>query len=155
MKKKTFALVLILLSLFALTACVPNQVQNGDWGYLLPNNYSISHINAECIICGKLKSEFSEKTVIDSFVTAFCHDTRFVGIMRVEARGVSAETAEYYFIDTSNDIIWGPLSEEAFLRKQAEFGVDISSDWISTSSAPEGATYGPYSLQSGDGTMIE
>ena len=142
MKKRTITILLCLLLCFPLGACFPGLQ---DWRYPLPNSYAIWRVNSQCIVFGK-ESDHSLSNDVDSYVFAFCYNERYVGLKRLEEKllpdvPVSAETIDYYLVDTQSGKISGPMTESDYVEKLNALGVEDLCGWIDTYPAPDGAVF--------------
>ena len=142
MKKWPVVLVFLMLS-FLLNGCVGAGL--GDWSYPLPNGHAVWRVNSQCIVFGR-ESGHSLSNDVDSYIFAFCFNTRYVGLKRLEAKPlpdvpVSADNIEYYLADTQSEQIIGPLSENDYREKLAALGINDLCGWIETCPAPDGAVY--------------
>ena len=140
---KKVALIACYLLLLITSACMSGeapQVGNSDWSYEVNSVYEIWHVNSKTIIFGKADSPHSLSTVVESYVSAFCHNGRFAVIER-SPEGKDTEKREYYLIDMDRDAVYGPYDAVALEAEINRQHVGKLCDWISTSPAPEGATY--------------
>lgn len=126
------------------------QFGTDDWGYELPNGYEISRVNSNCVVLGKNGDVFEQ--MVDRYVVSFCYNQSFVGLQRIPLDDIAANesidiqsydrsSAEYYLVDTENDTIYGPYTEEEeYTEKCVELSVGDMCEWIETTTKPEGAT---------------
>ena len=143
LKKWPVVILACLLLCLLLCSCVGAGL--GDWSYPLPNSYAIWRVNSQCIVFGK-ESGHSLSNDVDSYIFAFCCNERYVGLKRLEERPlpdapVSADSAEFYLVDTQTEQIVGPMSERAYREKLDALGINDLCDWIDTYPAPDGAVF--------------
>ena len=139
-------LVLIILSAFLLLS----SCGLGDWNYKLSNGYEIWRVNSQKIILVKTDDDITGETVIDSYITSFCYNERYVGIKRIpidddvenfnfEKIDIEKATQYYYLFDTSNEIVYGPYDSSEYEKKISSFEIEKMCDWINTVPKPEKA----------------
>ncbi len=121
----------------------------GDWAYCLPNDYEIWRVNSENVVFGKIEGDLFEQK-IDRYVISFCHNDRYIGLVRIPMddipydKDIDIETmdrsnSEYYLVDSENDIIYGPYTENEYAKQCNDFGVQDMCEWIETIRRPENA----------------
>ncbi|MCR4772224.1 MAG: hypothetical protein K5855_07960 [Oscillospiraceae bacterium] len=113
---------------------------NNDWSYAVNADYEIWHVNSNTIIFGRADSLNSISTVVESYVSAFCHNGRFAVIER-SPDGKDTEKREYYLIDMDRDAVYGPYDAADLEAETKKQNVGELCDWISTSPAPKDAAY--------------
>lgn len=95
-----------------------------DWEYELPNNYVIFKVNSQCIVLSKYQ-EHSYDRVIDAFILEFCYNDVYIGLKRLpwdftehsqllDLENYESGTIKYYIVNSENDTIYGPYTEEEF-----------------------------------------
>lgn len=134
-----------LIGLFiTLTSCPAVE----DWSYSdLPNEYEIWHINTHDIALGKMDSEHVFRKTIDEYVTFFCYNTKYIGVQAVyidpalpyEEIDIKALNPEYYLLDTAEEIVCGPYTEDEYLDQLEYIGIVDMCSWIATVPRPDGA----------------
>ena len=123
----------------------------GDWSYnALPAEYAIWRLNSQDIQLVK-ENQVSADTVVGRYVTAFCYNSRYVGIQRIPMdRSYSKEedidmldksNPEFYLIDCSTDSVTGPMTEQEYSSKIVEVGIQDMCQWIPTDPPPSDAKY--------------
>ncbi len=137
---RTVAVVLICLLGAALAGCGPGL---SDWGYDLPNGYAIWRCNSETIVLGKKTSDYSMENRVGSYISAFCHDDRYVCVKQIgnkeDLNATNGETTSFYVIDTLEDIVFGPYGGDELDGKLKELNVALPGAWIKTVPRPRGA----------------
>lgn len=119
----------------------------GDWAYRdLPGGYEIIRLNGSHIVLDRPNFKDGSRHVIKGYITAFCCEGPYIGVRQIAVDDRAHEVPEdgevsYYLVDTAEDELRGPLTQEAYLRLCEELGIGLS-DWIPTKPAPEGADYG-------------
>ena len=117
----------------------------GNWTYdQLPNDYEIWYFDSENIDLAKVYSNGNGGSiVIDGYISEFCCNDQYIGIMRItEERtmdGTMESITEYYLIDTAEDKVFGPYELERYESYSEELGIEDMGDWIRTSPRPKGA----------------
>lgn len=138
-------LALSLQSCYALNAA-ENGVNNGDWSYVLPNNYEIWRINSREIICGKMNGPNSISNVIsENYILEFTYDDRYVCLKCVEASkdlsiDIDVSNPKFYIIDTKEDEIYGTYIKSDFEDQVKKLELSFS-DWTQTTPIPDGAIF--------------
>ena len=157
-KLVVFIVLLCICSCFFLSSCSvdPSQLfgnwnPQGDWSYDLIGDYSIWRINSRDITLGKYTSDFSCSTVVDSYITCFAYNDRFIAVRRLDVPKeyfqedifeMDFEQANWFIVDTQTDEVYGPyFSDEEFQKQCEELPVGELGDWIDTYPAPEGAVF--------------
>ena len=123
-----------------------------DWHYALPNDYEIVHISPSDIVCVTKKTGYSNVFVVERQVIEFCFNERYVGLKRalplVDAsnpeqysREFDVSNPEYYLVDTMSDDVFGPFDKEMYIMEIEKMQLSNMCEWISTSSAPDGAFF--------------
>ena len=123
----------------------------GDWSYdALPSEYAIWRLNSQDIRLVK-ENEVAADNVVERYVVAFCHNSRYIGIQRVpldssytnimDMNTLDKSNPEFYLIDSTTDFVDGPLTEEEYNDQITELGIEDMCQWISTDPPPSDAKY--------------
>jgi len=127
--------LLILILLMSITACGGL----GDWTFddLPGEDYAIMRLNGEDISLVK-----SERKVIDRYIIAFCYDTTYIGLKRIpidlaydehfNIDDLDFSRLEYYLVDSQTDIIYGPCTQDEYVRYLDEFNIAEMTEWVLT-----------------------
>lgn len=131
---------------FSLAYNHDNDVGNNDWSYSLPNGYVIWHVNSRNIVCGKIKSEYSISTISEKYVAKFCYDNQYVCLQCVDASDnlsieIDKSNPRYYILNTLNDTISEPMSEELFYKTINDMNMAELSQWEETYPRPNDAQF--------------
>ena len=134
--RKITCLILIIVSLTCFTACPALT----DWEYKLPNNYKVVHINVNDISLIKDTGN-GGPFVVRRFILEFCNNDRYVGVKRVSDEGYDSfdideadlTKPEYYIVDTLEDAVYGPFTEEEYNEQLSVLQINDLGDWIKTS----------------------
>lgn len=136
--RKITCLILIIVSLTCFTACPALT----DWEYKLPNNYKVVHINIDDIHLSKERpSGNGGDAIVGRFILEFCNNDRYVGVKRVSDEGYDSfdideadlTKLEYYIVDTLEDAVYGPFTEEEYNEQLSVLQINDLGDWIKTS----------------------
>lgn len=122
------------------------QVANNDWSYVLPNGYVIWHINSNRIVCGKKDSQYSISNVGGNHVIKFCYNNQFVCLQCIQNNDTNEQkdaqiTLDYYVINTIDDVVYGPLTENDYVLLMENMNLENITSWIATKPRPEGAQF--------------
>lgn len=144
---KSFAtLILAVVTLCMLTSCPGLQ----DWIYdELPNGYEIAHINSQDIELLK-EEDGLHIPKIDRYIKEFCYNDTYIGVKRlmidesipyesVKIEEFDQSNLSYYLVDTADDNIMGPYTDEEYEAKINELDIQDMCDWIKTVPRPQGA----------------
>ena len=123
----------------------------GDWEYSLPNDYEIWRVNSQTVVFGKNEGDHFEQE-IERFVISFCYNDRYIGLIRIpmddipyneliDIETMDRSNSEYYLVDSKKDIIYGPYTENEYIKQCNNFGVYDMCEWIETITKPENAKY--------------
>lgn len=118
----------------------------GDWSYdALPAEYAIWRLNSQDIRLVK-ENKVAADNVVERYVVAFCHNSRYIGIQRVpldssytnimDMNTLDKSNPEFYLIDSATDSVAGPLTEKEYNEQIAELGIEDMCQWISTDKPP-------------------
>ncbi len=149
MIKKLLSLsTFFVLSLLFFVGCTGMQApEPNDYTIKLPNNYVVLHVNAKTIVIGLkekdnsitcYKDEDSNNKLIgiESFVSEFCHNDRFVGAKQVDIdiqSNIDESHPRFYLLDTKEQKIYGPFkSKELFDKQCTELKISNLSSWKKT-----------------------
>lgn len=130
--------------IITLTSCPAVE----DWSYSdLPNEYEIWHINTHDIALGKMDGEHVFRKTIDEYVTSFCYNTKYIGVQAVqidpvlpyEEINIEALNPKYYLLDSAEDIVYGPYTENEYLEQLERIGIVDMCGWMATVPRPDGA----------------
>ena len=129
----------------------------GDWGFSLPNGYSVVHVDnySICICKG---DNTGGRTIIGRYIVSFCYDQRYVGVQQIpiDENIRNLETVsqiieesnpadyQYYLIDTQADELYGPFDGEEYKTVVDDIGVYSPCQWINTSSITSDGSWENY-----------
>lgn len=153
-KNKQFTLTLRnVVLIFCLFCCCFNLflcscVGMSDWEYELPNNYSVTRLNASTI--NIYNDNALGGPVIDNYVTRFAYNERFVCARRLvldddkryfskDIMAMDFEQAVYCIIDTQTHDVYDLLNKDEFDLLCKELEIENLCDWIDTYPKPKGA----------------
>ena len=161
-RKRMVVLVVLCLYLFCncvfLSSCSADLSQlfgnwnpRGDWSYDLVGDYSVWRINSTDILLGKYNELSTLSTVIDTYITCFSYNDRFIAVRQLDIPDgydqkdilqMDFDEAKYFIVDSQTDAVYGVFfTEEQFQAKCDELGVGALGEWIDTYPAPEGAVF--------------
>ena len=135
-RRRLAAALLLCLFAAALAGCGPGL---SDWSYDLPNGYAIWRSNSMTINLGKKTSDYSMENRIDSYISAFCYDERYVCVKRLRSRD-DPNAAVFYAVDTLEDSVFGPFTADELAEKMKELDTALPGEWIQTVPRPKGAS---------------
>lgn len=144
MKKRI--LLIILLTLVGLLIIYLLTAQKVEvWTYDLPNNYAIKKTSNTKVVLGKYVDnlfdvyENDEKIGITDYIAEFSYGERYIALKCLEETD-DGVVVKFYIIDTNLSDIYGPYENEETYNAVVEKIVDEElSDWIKTTSMPDGA----------------
>ncbi len=117
------------------------------WVYDLPNHYKVRqtsdmNVTIGVEIDGDYYTSYQDKKVgIDDYVAEFQYNKQYVGVKALRASNEEV-VVRFYFIDTENQEIHGPYSdEESYLAAVGVWSDDVLDEWITTTKAPDGAYF--------------
>ncbi|MBO4298462.1 MAG: DUF3997 domain-containing protein, partial [Clostridia bacterium] len=98
---------------------------------------------SQTIVLGKKTSDYTMEKRIDAYISAFCYDERYVCVKQLESRTDSASmndgAAVFYVIDTLEDSVFGPYTDDTLATKMKELNSTLPGEWIKTVPRPQGA----------------
>lgn len=120
-------------------------VGNNDWGVNFNNDYAIWRINSERICFGKKETPYSMRYVVDSYISAFCYNEKYV-VLECFPEGKESQNSEdakreYYIMDLENEKLLGPYDDSEIETNISNIDLGILSDWVSTSPIPKEAVF--------------
>lgn len=148
MKRLLIFKFLVIVCICGLLSGNEGHIGNGDWSYVLSNEYEIWHISSKNIILGKKSGESSLTEVVSEYIVEFCYNNDYVCVKRVDVSDIREDlevlrkkVPEYYIVDMTNDIKYGPFTETEYFEQCCKLETGRFDEWIKTYPAPDGVVY--------------
>ena len=121
------------------------KVNQANWIYRLPNSYRLRQVSKKEIILERPLQD-AQEPVLPDCIAEFCHNDRYIclqtGIPRKKKKRAREEVsdvmhhAEYYIVDTEQNLTYGPFSRWNLLVECSALCVGELEDWIPTMPRP-------------------
>jgi len=144
--QKLFMTIIVLSAIFISSITMFSCAGLSDWEYELPNNYFVLRLNTTSINISIKDGKSSYSTIIETYVTCFAYNDRFVCARRLvlpenvrfydELIKLDFEEALYYIIDTNTGYVYESLTEKDYNEKCKQLNIINLCDWIATSGKP-------------------